>query len=118
MLILQLSKEGLTTLLALQILGISCLTDSASSGPQRQQDKQAWLERLARDIVDRCWHPPDAAQQSMVRTGYIAGQQKYHDYEDYPYCCGKGKSYMSSIAFKQHIASYDEVDCKHTVSLT
>lgn len=113
---LQFSTEGLTILLALELLEMTSTTDSASSIPEGPEEQEAWLERLARELVDTCWHPPEQCKQSLVSAGYMHREHtepQSHDddtEEEYPYCwCRKGECHMSLIHCFSPTNSYQMV---------
>ena len=54
----QFITEGLTLLLALRIAGMDSLDAIPAGYEGSLEDKKRWLDRLALQVVDKCWKAP------------------------------------------------------------
>ena len=70
--------------------GLNNLQEPKQDIPERQEDRERWLDHLSETIVNECWLAPSTEDLNMIHEGYLA--QVGDKAEDaYPFCvCRQG----------------------------
>lgn len=90
-LLFQFVTEGFILLLAVRLLSVNSVQEKPESYQvlDTTEEKQAWLERLSLQIVDRCWRPPNRESISLAMEAMGNG-------DPFPYCtCREGNRLCS-----------------------